>query len=82
MFELAPAQFALARPLFEAIPYMRAVVFANLDGPQLGRVFVDRLSSPNSAFIWSDAFYLAGAWDQPGFSQDFKRFAIAEAFPA
>ncbi len=89
MFELTPAQFPLARPLFEPVPYLRAVVFANLDGPQFGRVFVDRLPEPadqlpgsTAAFIWSDALYLAGAWEQAGFSQDFKRFAVAEAFPA
>jgi GNAT superfamily N-acetyltransferase len=82
MLELKPAQYTLVRPLFKAIPYLRAVVFANLDGPQLGRVFVDHLPDPSAAFIWSDALYLVGAHDLIEFNQDFKHFVITEAFLA
>ena len=82
MLELDPARYTLARPLFESIPLMRAVVFANLDGPQLGRVFFDQLPNPTAAFIWSDALYLTGAHDLVEFNQDFKHFVIAEVFSA
>ena len=49
MQELTRPQFTLARTLFEDISYLRSVVFSNLDGPQYGRVFVDRIPDPTGS---------------------------------
>jgi hypothetical protein len=81
MLELTNSQFALARPLFKDIPYLRSVVFSNLDGPQYGRVFVDRAAEPSAVLIWSDNIYFAGSPANTEFNQAFKRFVVAEVFP-
>jgi hypothetical protein len=81
MQELTRPQFALTRTLFRDIPYLRSVVFSNLDGPQYGRVFVERIPDPAAAMIWSDAVYFAGSPANTNFNQALKRFVVEEVFP-
>ncbi len=80
MEELTREQFSLAWPLYRGFPILPASIHALLDGPQYGRVFVDRREQPASAFIWWDAIYLAGEANNAAFNQSLLSFLRAEVF--
>ena len=81
MNELDQTQFPLAIPLFQEMPFSRAVVFSNLCGPQWGRVFVDRETRPQTAMILSDNIYLAGSASNQVFNEELFQFVHASVYP-
>jgi GNAT superfamily N-acetyltransferase len=64
MIELAPADRALAIPLFQPYAHMRHAIWAVFEGRQAGRVFVDDAVHPRHAALWHHDGYLAGEPDE------------------
>lgn len=51
VYELSPARFELAAPLFVEAWYDRAYIDAVFEGSQVGRVFVDHAEQPTAALL-------------------------------
>lgn len=78
MIELRPSQLAHAASLFTDIGHSIPIVFSVLEGTAAGRVFVDRLPQPRSAFV-----HVAGAFSYvvgDGADETFGRELVALVF--
>jgi RimJ/RimL family protein N-acetyltransferase len=69
IYELNKASYEKVRPLFRALEY-HLTSAAVLDGNNPGRVFVDHLDNPRTAFMFSpEGCYLAGNPDNDAFNR-------------
>ncbi|WP_066498286.1 GNAT family N-acetyltransferase [Abyssisolibacter fermentans] len=60
MFELKKQDFNRIIPLIKNISHSRALLFSVVEGNSKGRIFVDNIETPKTAFIESDFSYLVG----------------------
>lgn len=80
--ELAPAEVARVRPLFEGWAYALDVASV-FDGNTPARVFVDCAAAPRTALVWVvDMFFLAGDETNAAFRDGFDRLLEATVAPA
>jgi GNAT superfamily N-acetyltransferase len=80
MLELVPQDFRLVRPLFASLAHHRAIVYSVLEGACPGRVFVDDLTSPETAFVASitEFFVFAGSPNNAAFMSEIKEALFSD----
>ncbi|MEN6519738.1 MAG: GNAT family N-acetyltransferase [Armatimonadota bacterium] len=83
VIELEPEAFSSVAPLFDA-PYLEFVISALVAGNCHGRIWVDDLSSPSSAFIWNKGpqYYFAGREENQQFNDAVKQIIAEQIAPA
>ena len=83
MRELSAAEYHIVDPIFREIEHSVAIVYAVIEGNSPGRVFVDDLPAPRSAFLFPEGtfFYVAGDENDAGFCQSFSNLLFAEILP-
>lgn len=71
MIELSPHEFHTVSSLFKGIEHSVALVYSVIEGNSPGRVFVDRLDTPSSVYLFhEEAFhYVGGSAADSSFNQ-------------
>lgn len=72
--ELTSNQFERVRPLFRGFDYSLSVLAA-IEGNNLGRIFVDDVDQPRTAFALTvEGYLLAGEYDNAATNEALGRF--------
>ncbi len=78
--ELKPNEFERVRPLFEGFDYSLSIRAA-LEGNNPGRIFVDDVERPRTAFALTvEGYLLAGEHDNPATNEALRRFLKEQIF--
>jgi RimJ/RimL family protein N-acetyltransferase len=84
IFELKKNDYEKVRSLFKGLNY-HLVIFSIIEGNSPGRVYVDNVDHPQSAFVWDyteGGFYLAGDENNEEFNQSLNQCILEEIYPA
>jgi GNAT superfamily N-acetyltransferase len=83
MIEISSSEFNKVIPIFQNINHSVAIVYAVLEGNSPGRVFVDDLATPSSAFLFSEGtfFYVNGNENDVAFCQSVSALIFNEILP-
>jgi RimJ/RimL family protein N-acetyltransferase len=59
-------------PLFESFDYNKGVIFSVIEGNSVGKIYVDNLEAPKSAFLYplNSFYYIAGDYDNQLFNSE------------
>ncbi len=80
MQELAPDQFDSVRPLFQGFDYSLSIRAA-IKGNNPGRIFVDNVVQPRTAFALTvEGYLLAGDHDNASINEALRRFLREQIF--
>jgi RimJ/RimL family protein N-acetyltransferase len=80
IYELDMQDYEKVRPLFASLNY-HLVIFSIIEGNSPGRVYVDDVDHPQSAFVWDKVeagFYLAGREDNDAFNEALNKCILTE----
>ncbi|GMQ64145.1 GNAT family N-acetyltransferase [Vallitalea maricola] len=81
MFELKEQDFGRIKPLIDNISHSRALIFSVVEGNLKGRIFVDNMATPKTAFIEGEFLYLVGFEDNTNFNKKLIKYIFDEKIP-
>lgn len=80
IYKLAKLEFEKVRNLFKELDF-NLIIKAVIENTSPGRIFVDNLMSPRTAFLCSaEGYYLAGNWNNRGFNNSLNKMIVEKIF--
>jgi len=80
IYELDKGEYEKARPLFKELDY-NLIISAVIEGTSPGRIYVDDVGNPKTAFLCSvEGYYLVGRVDNDAFNKALNRLVFGKFF--